>query len=174
MLRDWLAKYEQYPYVILENWDAIAHNETTTLHILVHNKAEIVQALELSPKSADPDTRVKFKKKLGLKNHDIIIRTWRDDYFPTEYALRLLKGRIKDEESGLYIPHKIDRFWSILYKATYHKEFYTADEIQKFIKWVPDSFPTGKVDRKTAHDWLCGQGIFPVKCKDPEVGYFIP
>lgn len=172
MLKDLLIENERHPYVILDHWELLAQDTLSHIDLLVLNKPEFVKALELSvPK--DKKDHYRFGKKIGLHRYIFTLRTLEDDYFPKDAAERLLKGRVKSEEE-VYIPHPSDRFWSLLYRATYHRNDLTLDDSARLIRWLPQKFKATIGDRVAAHHWLCDQGFFPVKCKDPEVSYFIP
>ena len=175
MLKDLLTKNEQYPYVILKDWNFLVNDSLVGIELLVHNKEEFISALELSaPKTKTPDNYNKFGKKIDRKSHIFTLWTIEDNYFPAYGAERLLKGRVKDDETGVFILHPSDRFWSWLYCTVYHKSSMGLDDISCLNRIMPKSFLGLLSDRTYAHKWLCDQGFFPIKCKSSSVGYHIP
>lgn len=156
---------ENIPYVILRNWETLGNHD---IEVLVLNLREFVEVFQIA------ETKHGFYKTIGNKKFVFKLRTLTDHYFPVTLAERVLKGRIKDTETKVFVPHPGDCFVSFLYHALYHQETMTADDLVRLAKYFPKDYRASLGDRDYAHQYLCNLGYFPERCDDKSVGYFWP
>lgn len=164
-LKKLFNEHENIPYVILRNFETLG---THPVEVLVLDRDEFVQVFQLTK------TKDGLHKTFGNKKFTFFVRTIEDNYFPKPLFERVLKGRTKEEDTGVYAPHPGDRFVSYLYHAIYHQEKMTLDDEVRLSKYRPAGFEAQITDRTYGHQWLCDREYFPVRCTDESVGYFLP
>ncbi len=172
-------------YVVLRNWDNLPDDVNlgphSDLDLLIHplHLDKIKQLWRLEATQADP-CRVQYKCPLSDENGENYIlcdlRTTTDNYYPEDFANRILNSRVKHK--NFYVLPPDIHFYSLLYHVVYHKGVMTSDYQMKLVSLSNIAGIYFDISSAVNLSYLSGllesQGICYVKPKDLSVRSSLP
>jgi len=114
-------------YVVLRNYESLdqeLNSEHPDIDLLTDDSSTLARVLNAEKKYISQDS-VQYRLMLEQKEVSIDIRSVGDDYYCARWQRAILKNRRPFK--GMYVPHEIDHFYSLLYHALLHKKELSLD-----------------------------------------------